>query len=146
MRDAGASVLNEPAGPVSENPYPPPPTVDTTPWSMEVEIVAVPRTWKFTLSLSDSPASSHFVDVTEIPPEDPEDLAEPRRLRISIGYHHPFVKHFWRPETRRVFTFIAISLCYAELTARAAGATLASSVRTNLDKALRIIGEREQRS
>jgi hypothetical protein len=145
LRDAGELVLTDPEGPVSENPYPPPPLVDLTPWSTEIEIVSAGQKWNFTLSLSTSPASNHFVDVTEILPEDSEDLGEPRRLRIAIGYHHPFVKYFWRPETKKVFAFIAMSLCYAEVTARAAGAFMASSVRTNLDKALRLIGEQVQR-
>lgn len=93
------------------------------------------KTWSINVELSDDPAESQWLSVTDMP----ETRSGPRKLDLRVSLAHPFMVRFAQSDTEDVEALlrVAAALGLAEVLARDSGVRMAGTVRRNVNDILR---------
>ena len=99
------------------------------------EIAFRGKTWSINVELSDDPAESQWLALSDTP----ETRKEPRRLDIRVSMAHPFMVRFAQGDREDVEALlrVAAALGLAEVLARDSGVRKAGTVRRNVNDILR---------
>ena len=91
--------------------------------------------WAITVQLTDDPAESQWLVVTDVAPFG----AQPRRLDIRVSMDHPFMVRFAQTDSEDVEALlrVAAAIAVAEVLARDAGVRKSGTVRRNVNDILR---------
>ncbi|MHB1418189.1 MAG: ATP-binding protein [Bacillota bacterium] len=93
------------------------------------------KDWAIKVELTDDPAESQWLAVSDTP----ETRGEPRRLNIRVSVVHPFMVRFARTDTEDVEALlrVAAAIALAEVLARDSGVRMAGTVRRNVNEILK---------
>lgn len=93
------------------------------------------RAWTINVELTDDPAESQWLAVTDVA----ATREEPRRLDIRVSMVHPFMVRFAQTDSEDVESLlrVAAAIAVAEVVARDSGVRNAGTVRRNLNDILR---------
>ena len=110
------------------------PTPQSTLASRVFDIEFRDKRWEITVQLTDDPAESQWLSVSDVPPS----TNDPRRLSIRLSMAHPFMVRFAQTDGEDVEALLRIgaSLSLAEVLARDAGVRSAGTIRRNLNEIL----------
>ena len=91
--------------------------------------------WAITVQLTDDPAESQWLAVTDVAPI----AAQPRRLDIRVSMVHPFMVRFAQTDSEDVEALlrVAAAIAVAEVLARDSGVRKTGTVRRNVNDILR---------
>jgi hypothetical protein len=93
------------------------------------------RTWSITVQLTDDPAESQWLVLSDTG----DTRQEPRRMEIRVSMSHPFMVRFAQVDAEDVEALlrVAAAIALAEVIARDAGVRKAGTVRRNINDILR---------
>lgn len=139
----GGAIINKPAPPTVETPYPAPkmplPTIpakarELTKFTLPVDGLD----WEIVVLLGDGPGENKLVNIEEAVAKDDDD---PQRLYITLGMAHPFILQYWSDdrELQKLMVIFASAIGFGEISARRAGAVFPSYVRNNIDEFLKLV-------
>lgn len=111
------------------------PPIESTLASRSFEFVFRDRRWRIDVEATDDPAQTDWLTVVHIG----EAVEQLRKLHIRISMVHPFMVRFAQadPEDVEALLRVAAALAVAEVVARDSGASMAGTVRRNLNSILR---------
>lgn len=103
--------------------------------SRRFEIRFRDREWTINVELTDDPAESQWLAVTDVA----QSRDHPRRLDIRVSMIHPFMQRFAQTDSEDVEALlrVAASIAVAEVIARDSGVRKAGTVRRNVNDILR---------
>jgi hypothetical protein len=139
----GGTIINKPAPPTIENPYPSPAApLPTTPANVreitKVKFVVDGLDWEIVVLIGDGPGENKFVNIEETVSKSDND---PQRLYITMGMAHPFILQYWSDdkELQKLMVIFASAIGFGEISARRAGSVYPSYVRNNIDEFLKLV-------
>jgi len=128
--------LNE--EPVSKSPPRTLPPSVATASKREIEVILRDAKWKITLDLSNDPAVSDWISISDQPST--QSKIDPiRHVGVRLSLAHPFMERFGGtdPDQIEPLLRLAAAICLAEIVARDSGVSQAGTIRRNINELLR---------
>jgi hypothetical protein len=106
--------------------------------SRQIEVTLRDCKWKIILELSNDPAISDWVSISDKPSTQNQNN-QVRQIGVRLSLAHPFMERFsgTAPDQIEPLLRLAAAICLAEIVARDSGVSQAGTVRRNINELLR---------
>jgi hypothetical protein len=103
-----------------------------------IEVTLHDNTWQITLELSNDPAISEWVSISDKPTTQSQK-GQVRQIGVRLSLAHPFMERFsgTAPDQIEPLLRLAAAICLAEIVARDSGVKYAGTIRRNINELLR---------
>jgi hypothetical protein len=104
----------------------------------EIEVTLRDCKWKITLELSNDPAVSDWIGISDRPSTQ-NQANQVRQIGVRLSLAHPFMERFsgTAPDQIEPLLRLAAAICLAEIVARDSGVSQAGTIRRNINELLR---------